>query len=784
MFLFDCIRKLQIETTFNSLHNVWTFVKTSSLFLIAFVLHVPVFAQSSNSKSSAPGISFPKEITAATGQIITIYQPQPENLTGNKLTGRSAISVRKTKSAEPVFGAVFYEATIATDKDTRTAMCQSLKITNAKFPGVDDTTKLNTLVKLIETEVPKWNMHISLDALVSTIKMENTGVAEEFNNSPPKVYYRNKPTALIIMDGEPKIQKDKNLDAERVMNTPSLIFKEGDIWNLYNGGVWYKSAAVTSGWVENKKLSKKVKSIDEQIKKEEAKNNGGKTPTEKPTVTDILVSSEPAELLQTTGEPNYKSIQGTSLLYASNTTNQIFKDITDQKTYTLLSGRWYSAASLEGPWAYIASDKLPADFAKIPEGSEKDAVLANVAGTPAAEEAKIDAQIPQTAKVNRKDATIKVEYDGSPKFKKIEGTSLELAENCNVTVIKDEKGKFYAVENGVWFTSDKAKGPWTVSDDRPEEVNKIPPTSSAYNTKYVYVYESTPEYVYVGYTPGYMGCYVYGPTVVYGTGFYYAPWYGAAYYPRPCTWGFGFSYNPWTGWSMNFGFSTGFMHVGFSFGGYGGWYGPPRYYPPYRPPYYGGGYYGGSGNRINTGDINIGEINIGDGERGDRGDRNQVNPNDRNRGDRGGSRNNIYNGQNGVSTMDKQPGQALNDNRGGNRPQASTRPSQGNVNTRPTGGAGVNNQLPNQGGQMKQSRENNNVFADKDGNVYQRDKNGQWSQRDNKNNNWNSSGNNASTNNLNRDSYSRDRGQVRSNNYSRGMSGGGGRSFGGGGRRR
>src|SRR5207344_3390713 len=112
---------------------------------------------------------------------------------------------------------------------------------------------------------------------------------------------------------------------------------------------------------------------------------------------------------------------------------------------------------------------------------------------------------------------------------------------------------------------------------RPKDVQKIPPSNEAYNTKYVYVYESTPEYVYMGYTPGYMGCYVYGPTIVYGTGYYYAPWYGAVYYPRPVTWGFAFSYNPWYGWSVGIGFNYGFMHIGIGFG-YGGWYGPPMYY--------------------------------------------------------------------------------------------------------------------------------------------------------------------------------------------------------------
>ncbi|HEY2582104.1 MAG TPA: hypothetical protein VGI43_09860, partial [Mucilaginibacter sp.] len=268
---------------------------------------------------------WPKYIPLKNGGKITLYQPQSEKLEGDKITGRAAVSIKKSAKGEPVFGAIFFVATIATDKDSRTATLQSLYIKNAKFPGVIDTAKLNTFAKLVETEVPKWNLEISLDAVITSIKQENAAVTnDKFKNDPPEIIFRTKPTALIILDGEPKIQKDKSLDADRVVNTPALIFKEGDQWNLYSGGLWYKSSSVLEGWKRYKSLSDKVKKIDEQIKKKEKENSDGKTATTPPEQTDISVSKVPAELLQTKGEPEYKSVQGTSLLYMSNTTSDIF----------------------------------------------------------------------------------------------------------------------------------------------------------------------------------------------------------------------------------------------------------------------------------------------------------------------------------------------------------------------------------------------------------------------------------------------------------------------------
>ncbi|MCU0404631.1 MAG: hypothetical protein MUE99_08785 [Chitinophagaceae bacterium] len=711
--------------------------------------------------------TWPREIPLKSGGKITMYEPQAESLSGPLLTGRAAISVREKATDEPIFGAIFMEAKISTDRDSRKADLENFKITNVKVPGLDDTAKVSKLIELLEREIPKWNLEIDVDAIVTQLKAENLNNGQpDFNNKAPKIMYRNKPSTLVLLDGEPKIQQDKALDAERVVNTPGLIFKEGNQWNMYSGGIWYRSSEIKTGWTQNKSLSKKVTEINKQIKKQEKEQNNGEELTTKPEVTDIIIATEPTELIQTNGEPNYKTIAGTMLLYVANTPNELFKDINTQKSYVLLAGRWYTAPQLgEGPWEYVASDKLPADFAKIPEGSEKDAVLANVAGTKAAEEALIDAQIPQTAKVDRKTASIDVKYDGKPQFKKIENTSLELAENSNVTVMRDKDGKYFALENGVWFTSKNAEGPWEVANERPKDVDNIPANSEAYNTKYVYVYDQTPEYVYMGYTPGYMGCYVYGPTIVYGTGWYYRPWYGSIYYPRPVTWGFNFSYNPWTGWSVGIGFNVGFMHFGFYGGGYGGYWGCPGYRPPYRPPYYGGGYYGG--NRINTGEVIInGDVNIGSG-----------------------NRNNIYNNRNGVTTKDVKRGQTRSSANAGVSNRAGT--------GQPTAQPGVSNRSSNSGVWNNNKGSNtrpatgtsNNVYADRDGNVYRKDDKGNIQQRNNSNRSWSQVNDASRSRDVQRQAENRQRANTRASTYNGGSwsgsrGGGAARPSGGGGMRR
>ena len=59
----------------------------------------------------AAALEWPQEVTAEEGTIV-VYQPQPETLTGDTLTGRAAMSLELNGSDEPVFGAFWFEAKI------------------------------------------------------------------------------------------------------------------------------------------------------------------------------------------------------------------------------------------------------------------------------------------------------------------------------------------------------------------------------------------------------------------------------------------------------------------------------------------------------------------------------------------------------------------------------------------------------------------------------------------------------------------------------------------------
>src|SRR5262249_43546952 len=195
---------------------------------------------------------------------------------------------------------------------------------------------------------------------------------------------------------------------------------------------------------------------------------------------------------------------------------------------------------------------LPADFKKIPLEHPRSRVLASVPGTDQAAEAVLVAQIPQTARVSRKEVKAPdVAFQGDPKFEPIEQTTVQRAVNTDKDVFK-VGDSYYMCYNGVWFVSKTASGPWEVATSVPQEIYQIPVSSPANHVTYVTVEDNDDEWVTFAAAAGYTGLIVAWGCAVWGTRYYYPPYYGfyggyPYYYGGFPTYGYSAWYNPWTG---------------------------------------------------------------------------------------------------------------------------------------------------------------------------------------------------------------------------------------------
>jgi hypothetical protein len=639
----------------------------------------------------ATNTDWPRQIDSVAGTIV-VYQPQPESLQGTSLTGRAAFSLTPKGKNEPVFGALWFTANVDIDRDQRLVRVMDTKVTRVRLPDATSNDE-SAFAAEIEKEAPKWDITVPLDGLTAALSQvaEERAASDDLQAAPPSILFASEPTVLVVLDGQPLRRPIEKTGIDSVVNTPFPLFYDtrSQLFFLTNGAIWYQSKDLLKGpW---QVIPSPPKDVSDVVMKGDKQDQSAPAPTDTAPA-KILVTTTPTELIVTQGAANFAPLNGTQLLYVTNTEDNVFRDLASQKLFVVLSGRWYASSSFDGPWSFVRSDQLPPDFTRIPATSPKGDVLAFVSGTNQAKDAVMDAQIPQTAEVKRDAPGPTIQYDGQPNFQPIQGTNMTSAVNTPSSVLFIQ-GMYYACVDAVWYVGQGPQGPWAVATAVPQEVQTIPPSSPVYNVKYVTIYQATPQVVYVGYTPGYVGTYAWNGAVVYGTGYAYAPYISpVVYYPRPVTWGFGASYNPYTGWSYGVGVSAGFLYFGTRWGGSyyrpawrppygGGWYGPGGYRPPpprppggggwygspgYRPPYAGGGY--GAGYRPAYG---------------------------------GGS---------------YRPPQASLYQRPANaRAVVATRPVTPGNSVRP----GAARPMPN------------NVYADKNGNVMRQTKDGNWQQRDN-----------------------------------------------------
>jgi hypothetical protein len=191
----------------------------------------------------------------------------------------------------------------------------------------------------------------------------------------PRIIVAPAPAVLIRIDGRPIYQPVAGTELQRIVNTRPLIVRDelgGHFLRILDG--WMEAYSLDDAWsiagVPPKgsgiALSQAVASKDVDLL--DSKGPTSKDPDRliNERMPAIYISTEPAALVVTDGPPRFVPVAGTALEYMQNATPKVFREPTDHELYVLLSGRWFRSWTTEGPWQYIPSAELPADFAKIP----------------------------------------------------------------------------------------------------------------------------------------------------------------------------------------------------------------------------------------------------------------------------------------------------------------------------------------------------------------------------------------------------------------------------------
>ena len=545
----------------------------------ALVLHAAsMFPQSAATQATAPPAAsavppspdpWPKS-AESNGATYTMYQPQLDDWDQYTLTAHAAMSVLAAGAKDPVFGVIEFEAKTHVSRATRTVAFHDVKVTDVKFPTVPDAAYQKQYQQEIQKIISSGPATMPLDRLeaeLAIVKAEKKSRAVPVRNAPPAFVFVQSPSILVAIDGDPVWTAVANTKLVRVLNSRALILKDasGSLYVHVLDG-FLKANALSGPWTIAAPAPAGAEPAAAALGKDHVVDllEGTPDPTTKksPSLLDgppqLVVATTPTELIVTQGAPDWTTLEGTQLLYVKNTTGNVFQDLLDQKTYVLVTGRWFRAPGLSGPWESVAAKGLPAEFQAIPDDSPKENVKASIPGTTQAQEAVIADQIAETADVDRQKTTFQPKVSGSPDLKPIPDTTLYYVANSATPIIQVAPASWYACQAGVWYAAPAMSGPWAVASSVPASIYSIPPSSPIYYVTYVKIYDVTPSVVVVGYTPGYMGTVVTADgVVVYGTGYAYTPYITTSvWFPPPLTYGYAaaVTYTPWTGWAMGFGF--------------------------------------------------------------------------------------------------------------------------------------------------------------------------------------------------------------------------------------
>jgi hypothetical protein len=501
---------------------------------------------------------WPRRYSLSNGGNMLVYQPQLSTWDGQRhMVAFSAVSYAASSTAKPALGTIKIEADTSVATTERLVSFKSLKISQATFPTLEKE-QIRELVATIDKTIPEEDRVIALDRVLAHVNASSIVPknVDGVKADPPAIFFSKTPAIIVNLDGPAIWSPIKDNDLKYAVNTNWDLFEHGPSKTYYlrHERIWLKSAEPTKGqWTAAGKLPESFSKLPADANWNEVRASLPGATVKAGALPRVFVSETPAELILLTGEPSYLEVSGSGLLWVNNTESDVFRLGKTGSVYYLVAGRWFSAPDFTGPWTF-ATLSLPGQFKKISLEHPRSRVLASVPGTDQAAEAVLLAQMPQTARVNRKELKgPDVAYQGDPQFAAIESTTIQRAVNTDKDIFK-VGNDYYMCYQGVWFLGKTAQGPWEVAQFVPQEIYKIPASSPAHHVTYVTVEDDDDdddEWVTYAALGAYTGVMVAWGCAVWGSGYYYPPYYGGGfypyYYPHFSTYGYSAWYNPWTG---------------------------------------------------------------------------------------------------------------------------------------------------------------------------------------------------------------------------------------------
>ncbi|NWG75427.1 MAG: hypothetical protein HXY24_12590 [Rubrivivax sp.] len=236
-------------------------------------------------------------------------------------------------------------------------------------PRLEDTW---TLAKSLPKEIsklpedPQW---APLKSAIPPPKSKSSAV--------PKVFYTTSPSELVQIKGQPVYVKIRGTRLTYISNTESDLFVYVPTTTYYYlaSGRWFRAASLGGPWTfasgelppdfaQIPPDSPAARVLVSVPGTEEAKD--AVLLAQIPTTIEVdPVKAAAQAKVSYSGTPEFKPIEGTTLYYATNTTDKVIK--VGDMYYLCLQGIWFMSTTAEGPWTTASS--IPREIYTIPPSS-------------------------------------------------------------------------------------------------------------------------------------------------------------------------------------------------------------------------------------------------------------------------------------------------------------------------------------------------------------------------------------------------------------------------------
>jgi hypothetical protein len=248
---------------------------------------------------------WPYTFSSSAGSI-TIYEPQVDSFNQTVLTAHAAVAITPPGKSEPIFGARWLRSDVATNRDLRTVLLINISVTDSRFPEADQS-EVAAISEAVSQNAA--GLTLSLDGVLASLSetQKQESAEANLNNSPPKIIYSDSPAVLVTIDGPPKLSAAPNSNLMRVVNTPFFMVLDPSAKTYYlrGPGQWLSAADVMGPWETEQSVPAAVTALASTEPESPGDAAGDQVAMQSQEVPKIIVTTQPAELIQTDGQPQF-----------------------------------------------------------------------------------------------------------------------------------------------------------------------------------------------------------------------------------------------------------------------------------------------------------------------------------------------------------------------------------------------------------------------------------------------------------------------------------------------